>query len=122
MQHEWMSGVLAELDAGRLIGAIKLYREHTGASLKDSKDMIDALRETRLVPMPGLELSAFMASIHEAKLQLWRGDRIGAKQRCLAISASSAEEVDAALDAWEPQDPGAASRWSDASDGPNKAW
>jgi len=35
---------LVELREGRKIQAIKLYREHTGLGLKESKDYIDALQ------------------------------------------------------------------------------
>ncbi|GAA1281397.1 MULTISPECIES: hypothetical protein [Brachybacterium] len=33
------------VDEGRTIEAIKVYREHTGAGLKDAKDAIDRYRE-----------------------------------------------------------------------------
>lgn len=34
----------AELAAGRLIGAIKIYRENTGAGLKDAKEAVERRR------------------------------------------------------------------------------
>lgn len=36
--------VRAEIDAGRLIEAIKRFREFTGAGLKEAKDAVDAMR------------------------------------------------------------------------------
>ena len=35
--------ILSLLEAGRKIVAIKLYRRQTGASLKDAKDLVEAL-------------------------------------------------------------------------------
>ncbi|WP_442877600.1 ribosomal protein L7/L12 [Dactylosporangium sp. AC04546] len=37
------AGLLDELQAGRKIQAIKLYREATGAGLKEAKDAVEAL-------------------------------------------------------------------------------
>ncbi|WP_432840731.1 ribosomal protein L7/L12 [Dactylosporangium sp. CA-092794] len=41
------AGVLQELVSGRKIQAIKLYREATGAGLKEAKDAVDALAQQR---------------------------------------------------------------------------
>jgi len=37
--------LLAELQAGRKIAAVKLYREQTGVGLKEAKDAVEALGE-----------------------------------------------------------------------------
>jgi ribosomal protein L7/L12 len=39
--------LLAEIDGGNLIGAIKAYRELTGVGLKEAKDAVEAISETR---------------------------------------------------------------------------
>jgi len=39
--------------AGRMINAIKLYREHTGQGLKESKDFIEALEKELRAKDPG---------------------------------------------------------------------
>ncbi|MBN2475821.1 MAG: ribosomal protein L7/L12 [Pirellulales bacterium] len=39
--------VLAELQAGKKISAIKFYREQTGVGLKEAKDAVEALARTR---------------------------------------------------------------------------
>ena len=39
--------VVAAVDNGQLILAIKLYREHTGVGLKDAKDAVDDFRSRR---------------------------------------------------------------------------
>lgn len=40
---EWMAEVHALKQSGNLIQAIKVYREHTGLGLKESKDAVEAL-------------------------------------------------------------------------------
>lgn len=50
------SGELADqleslLRGGNLIGAIKVYREHTGRGLKDSKDAVEAFARERNIPL-----------------------------------------------------------------------
>jgi large subunit ribosomal protein L7/L12 len=40
---EWMTEVRNLKVSGNLIQAIKLYREHTGLGLKESKDAVEAL-------------------------------------------------------------------------------
>ena len=35
--------LLAEIDGGNLIGAIKVYRELTGVGLKEAKDAVEAI-------------------------------------------------------------------------------
>jgi ribosomal protein L7/L12 len=40
---EWMSEVRRLKESGNLIQAIKVYREHTGLGLKESKDAVEAL-------------------------------------------------------------------------------
>jgi ribosomal protein L7/L12 len=44
--------VLALMQEGNKIGAIKLYREHTGVGLKDAKDAIEAIALGRPLPDP----------------------------------------------------------------------
>jgi hypothetical protein len=39
------------LRGGNLIGAIKVYREHTGRGLKDSKDAVEAFARQRNIPL-----------------------------------------------------------------------
>jgi large subunit ribosomal protein L7/L12 len=39
--------VLAALDGGKLIEAIKLYRAHTNCGLKEAKDAVEALARAR---------------------------------------------------------------------------
>lgn len=39
----WMGEIVAILESGQKINAIKVYRQHTGASLKDSKDAVEAI-------------------------------------------------------------------------------
>jgi len=39
----WMAEVQALRRSGKLIHAIKLYREHTGVGLKEAKDAVEAL-------------------------------------------------------------------------------
>ena len=39
-----------EIDAGRLIQAIKLYRQVTGLGLKESKDAVEAMRDGQVGP------------------------------------------------------------------------
>jgi hypothetical protein len=44
----WRAEVESEIRANRLINAIKVYRDHTGQGLKESKDAVDAMhREMR---------------------------------------------------------------------------
>ena len=45
--------VLERIRAGRMIDAIKLYREITGVGLKEAKDACEALRDGK--PWPGIE-------------------------------------------------------------------
>ena len=50
------SGELADqlellLRGGNLIGAIKVYREHTGRGLKESKDAVEAFARERNIPL-----------------------------------------------------------------------
>lgn len=40
---EWMTEVRRLKESGKLIEAIKLYREHTGLGLKESKDAVESL-------------------------------------------------------------------------------
>jgi ribosomal protein L7/L12 len=40
---EWMTEVRRLKESDNLIQAIKLYREHTGLGLKESKDAVEAL-------------------------------------------------------------------------------
>ena len=40
---DWMVEVQALSRAGKKIHAIKIYREHTGAGLKEAKDAVEAL-------------------------------------------------------------------------------
>jgi ribosomal protein L7/L12 len=44
--------LVALLEAGRKIEAIKLYRKQTGADLKDAKDAIDRLAADRRIAVP----------------------------------------------------------------------
>jgi hypothetical protein len=39
------------LRGGNLIGAIKVYREHTGRGLKESKDAVEAFARQRNIPL-----------------------------------------------------------------------
>ena len=39
----WMAEVAALRRSGKLINAIKLYREHTGVGLKEAKDAVEAM-------------------------------------------------------------------------------
>ena len=39
--------LLAEIDGGNLIAAIKVYRELTGVGLKEAKDAVEGIAETR---------------------------------------------------------------------------
>ena len=39
----WMAEVKALKDSGKLINAIKLYRERTGLGLKEAKDAVEAM-------------------------------------------------------------------------------
>jgi large subunit ribosomal protein L7/L12 len=40
---EWMTEVRTLKESGNLIQAIKVYREHTGLGLKESKDAVESL-------------------------------------------------------------------------------
>ncbi|CAN5311455.1 hypothetical protein BH11ACT5_BH11ACT5_06970 [soil metagenome] len=39
--------VIAAIDSGKLIDAIKLYREHTRVGLREAKDAVEALARAR---------------------------------------------------------------------------
>jgi ribosomal protein L7/L12 len=42
--NDWEHQIRALLDGGQKIMAIKLYREHTGAGLKEAKDAVEAIQ------------------------------------------------------------------------------
>ena len=40
---EWLAEVRRLKESGKLINAIKLYREHTGLGLKEAKDAVEGM-------------------------------------------------------------------------------
>lgn len=68
--------VVRLLQAGQKIEAIKLYREQTGASLKDAKDAVEAVEQERSLPFP--ERPSPGSAELEVVLLLERGDKIAA--------------------------------------------
>jgi ribosomal protein L7/L12 len=68
------------MDEGQKIEAIKLYRERTGASLKESKDAVEAMHRGRAAPAPsGPQLDR--AFEDEVIALLGRGQKIEAIKR-----------------------------------------
>ena len=49
---QWMDGVLDALGEGRKLEAIKLYREKSGKSLKESKEFVENLAKELNLDMP----------------------------------------------------------------------
>lgn len=91
-------GVLAALQAGNKILAIKLYRERTGASLKASKEAVDALERGERAPAaaPGsggdpLQDSALLAAMAA-------GRKIVAVKRYRELTGASLREAKDAVD------------------------
>jgi ribosomal protein L7/L12 len=69
------------VQAGRLIEAIKLHRERTGAGLKESKDAIDALAAGGRLPPPPAPLPGQGDPEQELLALLREGRRIEAVKR-----------------------------------------
>lgn len=91
-------GVLAALQSGNKILAIKLYRERTGASLKVSKEAVEALergeRAPAAAPAPGgdpLQDSALLAAMAA-------GRKIVAVKRYRELTGASLREAKDAVD------------------------
>ena len=84
-QPSHLSGELAEqveslLRRGNLIGAIKVYREHTGRGLKESKDAVEAFARQRNIPVfvVGIGTTLLGALLFLPALLQWREDRMAA--------------------------------------------
>lgn len=61
-QEDWKGEVLAQLTHRRKIAAIKIYREHTGLGLKESKEAVEKMAaEHGIKPATGCSTSAAVA-------------------------------------------------------------
>lgn len=48
----WRDEIIDLLKSGQKIAAIRLYREHTGAGLKDSKEIVEGIAEQHNITVP----------------------------------------------------------------------
>lgn len=52
LQPTYMQVVIAELQQGRKLGAIKAYKTATGVGLREAKEFVDSLYDKYLVRQP----------------------------------------------------------------------
>jgi ribosomal protein L7/L12 len=78
------------LAEGRRIEAIKVYREHTGAGLKDAKDAVEAIEQARPIGLP----TGASGAVDETFLDLLRaGSTINAIKRYREVTGASLKDA-----------------------------
>jgi ribosomal protein L7/L12 len=91
------AALLALVQAGKKIDAIKLYRQWTGLGLKEAKDAIEALEAEHPVQFSSATslLSTRLSSVHAA---VQAGDKIEAIRLYREVTGSSLAEAKAAVE------------------------
>lgn len=92
---ERLQAVQVFIDQGRLIDAIKEYRQLTGVGLKEAKEAVEAMRDGRAPAAP----TAAARCAPDAILRILEGDMIGAIKVQRETTGQGLVEAKAAIDA-----------------------
>jgi ribosomal protein L7/L12 len=98
---DMMDKIQRELQAGRKINAIKLYREMTGLGLKEAKDAIDAMEHGQMPSATSPQISGDVMGQVEQELRA--GRKINAVKLYREAHGVGLKEAKDAVDAMERQ-------------------
>jgi ribosomal protein L7/L12 len=97
--QDWRAQVVAEVEAGRKIAAIKIYRENTGVGLAEAKDAVDRL-DAGLPALADAGVAPHLSEADAAVVQLIaKGNLIEAIKAYREIHGTGLAEAKAAVDA-----------------------